>query len=79
MDLIHRIKMKFKKPKMVETLEIIEGSCVGCGRCVEMCKMKVFAVSGRKVVVANRSSCVGCGKCVEKMCNFGAIKLVIRD
>ncbi len=75
--MLHRLKMKFKKPKEVETLEIISDNCIGCGKCVNMCKQEVFTLSEGKAIVANRAACVGCGKCVEKMCNFGAIKLVL--
>lgn len=79
MDLLHKLKAKFKKPKEVATLEILEDKCVGCGKCAAMCKREVFSMNGRKAVVANREMCVGCGKCVEKMCNFGAINLVLAN
>ncbi|MFI3304679.1 MAG: 4Fe-4S dicluster domain-containing protein [Rikenellaceae bacterium] len=71
--------MKFKKPKEVTSLEIISDNCRGCGVCIERCKQKVFAHSddGQKAIVARIENCVGCGKCVEKMCNFGAIKLIV--
>ncbi len=79
MDLLHKLKMKFKKPKEVTTLEVITENCVGCRKCVQMCKREVFAMDRRKAVVANFDACVGCGKCVEKMCNFGAINLVLAN
>lgn len=75
--MLHKLKMKFKKPKKVESLDIDTEKCVGCGKCVEMCKREVFAISEKKAVVANIDACLGCGKCVKKMCNFGAIKLVL--
>lgn len=71
--------MKFKKPKEVELLEVIEDRCVGCGRCAKMCKREVFAMDGERAYVANLEACVGCGKCMEKMCNFGAINLVLAN
>lgn len=77
MDLIHKLKMRFKKPKKVETLEIITDRCVGCRGCVDGCKREVFAMEDGKAIVKNLAACVGCGKCVEKMCKFEAIKLVI--
>ncbi len=77
MSIIVRLKMKFKKPKKVELLSVKEESCVGCGKCAKKCKRDVFVMQNKKAVVANFADCVGCGKCVEKMCNFGAIKLVL--
>lgn len=74
-----QLKMKFKKPKVVESLEIIDDRCTGCGSCVAKCKKQVFTMnrSKRLAVISNIADCVGCGKCVEKMCNFGAIELKI--
>lgn len=69
--------MKFKKPKQVESLDIDTEKCVGCGKCAKMCKREVFAMLDNKAIVDNLDACVGCGKCVKKMCNFGAIKLVL--
>ncbi len=77
--MFHRLKAKFKKPKEVESLEVMADRCTGCARCVEMCKREVFALVEGRAVVANLASCVGCGKCTEKMCNFGAIKLVLKN
>lgn len=77
MDLIHRLKMKLKRPKKVLSLEIDKDRCVGCKRCVSGCKREVFVMDGCKAVVRSFAACVGCGKCVEKMCNFGAIYLVV--
>lgn len=77
--MLHKLKMKFKKPKEVESLEIITDNCIGCAKCVNKCKQEVFAIKDGKAIVANRAACVGCGKCVEKMCNFGAINLVLAN
>lgn len=77
--MLTKFKMRFKKPKEVQSLEIISQNCIGCGACVNKCKRKVFTMdsSTHRAVVANLSDCVGCGKCVEKMCNFEAIKLIL--
>lgn len=73
------LKMRFKKPKEVVSLEIISDKCAGCGECVRHCKREVFSMdmSKREAIVANLANCVGCGKCTKKMCNFDAIKLVL--
>lgn len=77
MNLIDRLKKRFKKPKKVDCLEVITDKCTGCRRCVTGCKHDVFAIKDGKAIVNRLSECVGCGKCVEKMCKFEAIKLVI--
>ncbi len=81
MDIVTKIKMKFKKPKVVELLEVIDDKCVGCGACVTKCKRNVFEMDQRERVarVAHLNDCVGCGKCVKIMCNFEAIKLVLAE
>ncbi len=75
--MLHKLKMKFKKPREVKLLEVIEESCVGCAKCVEMCKRKVFTMINGAAEVVNFEACVGCGKCVNKMCKFGAINLEV--
>ncbi len=75
--MLQKLKMKFKKPKEVELLEIYEDKCVGCGKCAQMCKRDVFGMLNQKAVVISFAACVGCGKCVKKMCNFDAINLVL--
>lgn len=77
MNVLHKLKMKLKKPKEVEKLEINVDKCVGCGNCVKMCKREVFTMQRATAVIGNFSACVGCGKCMKKMCNFGAINLVL--
>ncbi len=79
MDIITEIKMRFKRAKEVEVLEVIEDRCVGCGSCVAKCKLNVFEMDTKNgvAVVANLANCKGCGKCVKKMCNFGAINLTL--
>ncbi len=77
MNFLHKIKMKLKRPKKVEKLEIVEDNCVGCGKCARMCKREVFAIDDKKAFVSNLEACVGCGKCIEKMCNFNAINLLL--
>ncbi len=77
MDLLHKLKLKFKKPKEVLQLEVLHDKCVGCGKCVKECKREVFALLDKKAVVKDIKLCVGCGKCVDKFCRFDAIKLVV--
>ncbi len=78
---LHKLKMRFKKPKKVVSLQIVADKCVGCGVCVEKCKRDVFILdkTEKRAVVFNIAECVGCGKCVTKMCKFGAIDLIIEE
>ncbi len=79
-SILHKLKMKFKKPKEVLSLEISEDRCVGCRVCIKRCKREVFKFDKDRgvAIVADINLCVGCGKCVEKMCNFGAITLQLK-
>lgn len=77
MNIFHKLKSKFKKPKEVLRLEVLHDKCVGCGKCVRECKREVFALKDKKAVVKDIKLCVGCGKCVDKFCSFDAIELVV--
>jgi MinD superfamily P-loop ATPase len=39
-----------------------EGSCMGCGLCVERCQVKAVSL-GDGVASIDRSMCIGCGLC----------------
>lgn len=56
----------------VTTLELRPEACVGCGRCLEVCPHRVFALEGKKVRIVNRDLCMECGACA-KNCPASAI------
>lgn len=57
------------------TLQLIENSCTGCGKCAEVCAQGVHTIGedGRHLV--ERSRCVGCGKCAYQ-CSHTALNLI---
>jgi len=63
---------RFEYLKNVVTLELDRDKCNGCLICMKVCPHEVFAVSDRKVFVANRDYCMECGACA-KNCSQNAI------
>ena len=53
----------FRYLEQVVTLKLDESTCIGCGRCLEVCPHQVFAASGDKVRFADRVACMECGAC----------------
>ena len=56
----------------VVTLRLDAASCVGCGRCVEVCPHAVFTVESGKARIRERDACMECGACARN-CPSGAI------
>ena len=60
--------MKQRYLKDVVTLNLDSSKCTGCGRCVEVCPHRVFAIentNGRKAEILNKDSCMECGACAK--------------
>ncbi len=53
----------FRYLKNVVTLKLDESTCIGCGRCLEVCPHQVFVPDGKKVVLSDRDACMECGAC----------------
>ena len=53
----------FRYLKNVATLKLDQPTCIGCGRCLEVCPHQVFAPDGKKVMLADRDACMECGAC----------------
>jgi len=49
----------------VPNIEINQGTCTVCGKCVEACARDVLAVGDGKVVVSKLYQCTLCGDCVK--------------
>ena len=58
----------------VVTLELSEGACIGCGRCVEVCPHQVFEIEGKRAKLADRDACMECGACALN-CPVAAISV----
>jgi len=53
----------FHHLKNVATLELDRQTCIGCGRCLEVCPHGVFALEGKKAHMVARDDCMECGAC----------------
>ncbi len=60
--------------KNVSTLNLDQGACIGCGRCIEVCPHSVFRPSGKKVAVQSRDLCMECGACARN-CPSAAVRV----
>ena len=49
-------------------------SCIGCGKCVEICPANVFQMADYTPLIANEEDCTLCGVCVDQ-CPKKAIKI----
>ena len=64
----------FSYLKNVATLELDQATCIGCGRCLEVCPHQVFSQAGKKVAISDLDSCMECGACARN-CPIAAIKV----
>lgn len=53
----------FRYLENVSTLKLDQSTCIGCGRCMEVCPQQVFVPEGKKVMLADRDACMECGAC----------------
>lgn len=53
----------FRYLENVVTLRLDQETCIGCGRCLEVCPHQVFVPEGKKVTMADRDACMECGAC----------------
>ena len=66
--------MRMSYLKNGETLALDEGTCVGCGACVEVCPHAVLRIEGGKAEIAHRAWCMECGACARN-CPAGALSV----
>ena len=64
----------FRHLKDVATLKLDQETCVGCGRCAEVCPHEVLALEGKKAVLVDRNACMECGACATN-CPVSAISV----
>lgn len=60
--------------KNVTTLELDRDTCIGCGRCQEVCPHGVFAVEQGKAAIQDKDRCMECGACAVN-CPVAAINV----
>lgn len=58
----------------INTLQLDESRCTGCGICLDVCPHGVFAMDQRKVYLANPLGCMECGAC-QLNCPFQALQV----
>jgi len=53
----------FRYLQDVVTLELDQATCIGCGRCLEVCPHQVFSLAEKKAALRDRDACMECGAC----------------
>lgn len=53
----------FRYLKNVVTLELDQPTCIGCGRCLEVCPQRVFTLAAKMAAIQDRDACMECGAC----------------
>ncbi len=66
--------MSLRYLKDVASLKLDRGTCIGCGRCVEVCPHRVFRLTDSKADVVDRDACMECGACALN-CPVSAISV----
>jgi NAD-dependent dihydropyrimidine dehydrogenase PreA subunit len=66
--------MKYRYLKNVVTLKMDSNKCTGCGKCIEVCPHRVFALQNGKLKIIDKDGCMECGACA-KNCAFNAIEV----
>jgi NAD-dependent dihydropyrimidine dehydrogenase PreA subunit len=57
--------MKILYLRNVVSLRLDPETCIGCGRCIEVCPHGVFAMGDGKSRIAERDACMECGACAR--------------
>lgn len=53
----------FRYLENVATLKLDQPTCIGCGRCLEVCPHQVFSMTEKKASIADHDACMECGAC----------------
>lgn len=53
----------FRYLENVATLKLDQPTCIGCGRCLEVCPHQVFELVLKKAAVRDLDACMECGAC----------------
>ena len=57
--------MKMEYLRNVVSLRLDVETCIGCGRCLEVCPHGVFVLENGKSRIATRDACMECGACAR--------------
>ena len=66
--------MRLTYLKNVATLAYCIDTCVGCGRCTEVCPHGVFSIADKKAQIVDKDLCMECGACALN-CPVNAIEV----
>ncbi len=58
------------------SIAIKNKSCVGCGRCAEVCPGNLIKIIDGRAVIKKPKDCWGCTSCLKE-CNTGAIQFFL--
>ena len=64
----------FSYLRNVATLNLDTESCIGCGRCLEVCPHQVFSLVEDRARLIDFNACMECGACA-KNCPAAAIRV----
>jgi len=53
----------FRYLENVATLKLDQPTCIGCGRCLEVCPHQVFSMTEKKTSITDLDACMECGAC----------------
>jgi NAD-dependent dihydropyrimidine dehydrogenase PreA subunit len=53
----------FRYLKNVATLKLDQPTCIGCGRCLEVCPHQVFELIEKRADIRDLDACMECGAC----------------
>ncbi len=70
---IHAIKQPNNQEMFYHALQIEEGRCIGCSRCMKICPTEAIRIFGGKAEIQEHR-CIDCGKCYE-VCPSQAISI----
>ncbi len=64
----------FRYLKNVATLKLDQPTCIGCGRCLEVCPHQVFELIEKRADIRDLDACMECGACALN-CPVKAIRV----
>ncbi len=69
---IERYSFTFGQKESERHGYFVNGSCIGCGKCADICPQKCIDISGGKAEISQKN-CLHCGSCLT-VCPAGAVE-----